>query len=254
MPEGWAHLGSQTEFLPRLLNPSYRLSALPSGTPVFRHYMTEHGFSPKDAGISQRQPALSYKAKAATRALLFWLNKGISKLEVYSAYDPSDLNMGLLFALPDPKAYAGYVEQQLMSPALQAIKNVVGQFADAQNVGQARQLGADVAAIGPQTTVFAGGAGHPPLYYRELFTFLPFQVNSRKFVCAVYLMSYDITNPPPPMTFRVTVRNVKETARVTLYDPILNQTVPVTVMERKSGTIRVQFQAVEYPRLLILNE
>jgi hypothetical protein len=87
-----------------------------------------------------------------------------------------------------------------------------------------------------------------------MFTFLPFQVHPRKFVCAVYVMSYDSTNSPPAMTFRIRVRNVNGSARVSLYDPILNQIVPITVMERQSGAIRVQFQAVDYPRLLIFNE
>jgi hypothetical protein len=254
MPEGWAHLGVQTEFLPRLLNPVTRSANVPPSTPVFRHFITEHGFLPTAAGISDPHQALTYKAKSTIRALLFWLNKGIAKLEIYSAYDRSDLAMGLLFAQPDPRAYANYFEQQLMSPPLQAVKNVIAKFADAQPLGRTRQLAVDVAAIGPQPAAFNGAGSHPPLYYREMFTFLPFQVHSTKFVCAVYVMSYDTTSPPPPVTFRLWVRNVSGNARVSLYDPISNQPVPITVMERQSAAIRVQFQAVDYPRLLTFNE
>src|SRR5205823_809173 len=136
MPEGWAHLGVQTEFLPRLVNPVTRTTSLPPNTQVFRHFITEHGFLPTSAGIQDRQLAMRYKAKSAIRALVFWLNKGIAKLEIFAAYDPSDLNMGILFALPDPKTYGGYVEQQLMSPTLQAVKNVTRQFAGAQPLVQ----------------------------------------------------------------------------------------------------------------------
>lgn len=254
MPEGWAHLGVQTEFLPRLLNPATRLTNLPQGTEAFQHHMTEHGFNPREVGIADRQQALSYKAKSAIRALLFWLNKGLTRLDIYSAYDRSDLGYGMLYALPNPSSYGGYVEQQLISPALQAIRNVVNQFGGAQPLRQVRQLGADVASLGRQTKIFDGGGGHPPLYYREMFTFLPFQVSPHKFVCAVYLMCYDITAPPPAMGFRIRVHNVAGSARASYYDPIANQPMPVAVIERGANEIRVQFEAVEYPRLLIIEE
>lgn len=255
MPEGWAHLGSSLEYIMRLINPWNRVKDVPPGTGVFRHYMTEHGFSAADAGISERNAALQFKAKSAIRALLFWLNKGITKLDFFAAYDTRDQGMGLLFAQPAPKDYSAYVEQQLMSPALQAIKNVVAQFGGAQPLGQVRQLAVDVTSIGGQPKVFNGDGGHPPLYYREMFTFLPYQVSARKFVCAIYVMAYDITKPPPAMDFRLRIRNVNGVgARVSLYDPILNKAVALKVIDRSSSQITVRLQALEYPRLLVINE
>jgi len=255
MSEGWAHLGTSLEYLMRLINPWNRVRDVPPGTQVFRHYMTEHGFSAGDAGVSDRNAALSFKAKSAIRALLFWLNKGITKVDIYAAYDSRDQGMGMLFAQPAPKDYAAYVEQQLMSPALQAIKNVVGQFAGAQPLGQVRQIDVDVTSIGGQPKVFEGDITHPPLYYREMFTFLPYQVNPRKFICAIYVMSYDITNPPPAMDFRLRVRNVNGAgARISLYDPILNKVVPCTITGRSGTHFSVRLQAVEYPRLLVISE
>jgi hypothetical protein len=87
-----------------------------------------------------------------------------------------------------------------------------------------------------------------------MFTFLPFQVNARKFVCGVYVMAYDMTNPPAPTTFRIWVNNVKGSASVSLIDPIQNKPVGIQVLQRQSNRIRLQFQAVEYPRLLVVTE
>jgi hypothetical protein len=247
MPEGWAHLGVQMEYLMRLLNPGTRLTNVPSGTKQFRHYMTEHGFDPSGAGIADRNQALAYKAKSAVRALLFWLNKGITRMEVYAGHSENDVGMGML--------YANYAQQQLMSPALQAVRNVVRQFAGAQPLGRVRQLDVEVTSLGNQYKVFDGDASHPPLYYREMLTFLPYQVNPHKFVCAVYVMSYDITNPPPPMRFRLKVKNVNgSSARVSFYDPITNAMQPVEETSRDGNQITVTIPAVEYPRLLIIQE
>jgi len=255
MPEGWAHLGTAMEYLMRLLNPWNRLTDRPKQTSDFRHYMTEHGFMPREAGITDRNQALTYKAKCVTRALLFWLNKGLTKMDIYCAYDRSDQGMGMLFAQPAPKEYASYAEQQLMSPALQGIKNVVGQFAGSQPLAQVRQLGVDVTSLGPQPKVFDGDASHSPLYYREMFAFLPFQITSRKFICAMYVMSYDMTNPPPAMLFRINVKNVNGTgARISFYDPIRNQPLPLKVTARSGSQATVEIEAVEYPRLLVISE
>ena len=57
------------------------------------------------------------------------------------------------------------------------------------------------------------------------------------------------------MTFRLRVRNVNGAkARVSLYDPIINKPSPVQITDRSGSQITVRLQAVEYPRLLIINE
>ena len=55
MPEGFAHTFLQTESLMRLLNPAARQNH-PPASERFRHYITEHGVMPPNAG-SRTLPA-----------------------------------------------------------------------------------------------------------------------------------------------------------------------------------------------------
>lgn len=254
-PEGWAHDGIKTETLTHLLNPVERLATKPANTTTFSHYMTEHGSIPSESGITDPAEALAFKQKSLVRSLLFWLNKGISKVDVYSAYEDNDLAQGMLYAGINPADYANYTHDQLMTPALKTLKNTMGAFSGAVSSPVSRQLGVDVTALGPQTSAFKGDATHPDLYNRELFTFLPYQVNPQKFVIGTYVMSYDITKPLAPMDFKQTIKNVNGlTSNVTYYDPITNAQLPVSVVSRDENSITVVTQNVDYPRLLTVEE
>ncbi len=95
MPEGWAHTFQQTETLIRLLNPAARV-VRPRNVATFRHYITEHGFLPKDLDIKDREQVARAKAKFLLRAPLFWLSKGLSGIHVYNAYYPEESCSGCL--------------------------------------------------------------------------------------------------------------------------------------------------------------
>lgn len=254
MPEGWAHLATSEEQLIRgMLQPSVRAAALPPGAPSFAHYMTEHGFAPGDVGLTDRNKAQAYKAKALIRALTFWLNKGISRMDIFTAYQDSDLLMGILWSDPRPPAY--HQSKPVRSPALRALKNLVGQFEGAEALSQLRQLDVSVTALGEQHKAFQGDSWHPPLHYREMFTFLPFQVRPRRFVVATYVMSYDATSLSPPMRFRLEIKGVdgrKATCRY--YDPIQDRHLQCTESARGKASITLTVEQVDYPRLIVIDE
>jgi hypothetical protein len=254
-PEGWAQDGIKTETLTHLLNPTERLTAKPANTTTFSHYFSEHGSIPSENGITDPADALAFKQKSLVRSLLFWLNKGISKVDIFSAYEDSELAQGMLYAGINPADYASYSDDQLLTPALKTLQNTMAVFAGAISSPQTRPLSVDVTSLGNQTSAFKGDATHPDLYNRDLFTFLPYQVNPQKFVIATYVMSYDITKPLEPMDFRQTIKNVNGlTANVKYYDPITNQAVPVNVVSREANSITVVTQNVDYPRLLTVDE
>jgi hypothetical protein len=251
MPEGWAHLATKLEQLPRnVLNPAAR-AVRPPGASAFAHYFTEHGFLAREAGIRDRDAAQDYKAKALIRALVFWLNKGVSRIDVYTAYEAEDELTGILWSEPPPKNYRE--QSPTRSPALAALKNLVGQFRDAEQLAERRQLGVEVMALGEQPEVFSGGSRHPPLYYREMFVFLPFQVRANKFVVATYVMSYDITRPPRPMEFRLDIQGLQGLkARVQYYDPIRDAALRHSVEARGQRSISLRLEQVEHPRLVVI--
>jgi hypothetical protein len=260
MPEGWAHLGVKVEELMKLLRPDARAKNLPPGTASFIHCMTEHGVDPPESGITTTDEALAYKAKSLVRECLFWIHKGISVMDVYCAYDgPSsgrlpNTGFGLMLDAPAPKDYAAFGVDALMSPALTALKHVVATFAGADPALSPRVLNVRVWAVGRQTNVFEGDGAHPALASREMFTFLPYQVTGSKFVCAAYVMTYDITSPMPPMDFVVTITGVNgRTAKPTYYDPITNGVIAVNPVDRRDRELTVRFPAVDYPRLLTID-
>lgn len=255
MPEGWAHLGTKLEQLIRgVLQPGVRASALPPNAGSFAHYMTEHGFVASEAGISERDAIQSYKARALIRALTFWLNKGISRIDIYTLYEEQDSAAGILWSSPKPATYS-VQNPPPRSPALTALRNLVRQFQDAQPLSQARQLDVSVAALGGQPEVFAGDSGHPPLYYREMLAVLPFQVNPQRFVVATYVMSYDITRPPPAMSFRLEVKGVQgRRANVRYYDPIQDRELAYREEARADNSVTVTIEQVEYPRLIVIDD
>jgi hypothetical protein len=255
MPEGYAHLGTTIEQLIRgQLRPDLRAANVPPGSSAFSHYMTEHGFVAHEAGITRKEATQAYKAKAMLRALTFWLNKGISKMDIYTVYEAKDSETGILWSEPGPASY-GRGGQPSRSPALAALKNLTRQFQGAEALTEPRKLQFGVTALHGQPVVFEGGWGHRPLYYREMLALLPFQVNPHRFVVAGYVMSYDITRPPPAMTFRLRIEGVEgSTVKVRCYDPIRDSLVPHKEDARDGQSITLTLEQVEYPRLITLDE
>jgi len=138
---------------------------------------------------------------------------------------------------------------------LRALRNLVSQFQGAEPLSSVRQVGVKVDSLGAQPKVFEGDATHPPLYYRDMFTFLPFQVTPTRFAFPSYVMSYDTTKPPPLMPFRVTIDNVRGTgATVSLYDPMTGTTVPVEGLERGPNSVTLTMTAMDYPRVIVVDE
>jgi hypothetical protein len=262
LPEGWAGEGYQVETLPRLLNPGSRLTQFPPDSSSFLYYMTEMGSDPQEDGITDPTESMAYKAKALIRSVLFWLNKGLSQIDTFTAYDSSsDAGFGLFSDAVAPSAYGSTPESALMSPALTAMQNVTSQFSGSVTLtpAQQRQLTVAVTGIGPQQQVFAGDATHQPLYYRDMFAFLPFQDNATTFTSALYVMSYDAVNPPTPESFRLTIGNVNGLqAKITLYDPLTGSYVPnadLVVQGRQANSVTLLVNNVpDYPWLLKIQE
>ncbi len=259
LPEGGHALALSSEQLPRdILAPWRRTAEKPPGTSDFYHYITEHGVDPTAAGIKDPSQAKMYKAKSLLRMLTFWLNKGITKEDVFAAWSSSDLGWGLLPASPEPSTYKPSSSGALInaSPALKALRNMVGAFSEAAPLTSPRQLSFDVTAIGRQYQVFPGDSNHPPLWYRDMFTALPFEVNDHRFVVATYVMSYDLVHHAlAGMQFEVTVKNVYgDGATASYYDPLTGRSLAAHVVSRGPSSLTVAIDAGDYPRLLTIEE
>lgn len=251
MPEGWAHTFVQTECLMRLLNPKAR-KRRPAGTKSFYHYITEHGVNPPECGIHDDEAAWDLKAKCALRSFCLWLNKGIDVVHYYCARSSKAQDMGLMPPNLE-KIPSGAPFKEVATPPLRAVRNLTRAFADSVPLEALTPLDVDVVALGEQHKVFEGQAPHHPLWHRDVFAFLPFQVSERKFVIAVYVVTYDITKPMSEERYRLTIRNLPASPEtIRLYDPLRDVTVPVRILDTGPKRATVEVSVVDYPRLLIL--
>ena len=109
----------------------------------------------------------------------------------------------------------------------------------------------EVTALGPQTKVFEGDDKHPPLWHREVFTALPFQIHPGRHVVIVYVMTRDVTATFDPMRFRLKITGAGGN-RVSGYDPIEDNAVPLHVRKLDGGAVEVTLSVTAHPRLLTI--
>lgn len=250
MSEGWAHTFVQTESLMRLLNPESRLKRKPVGVERFYHYMTEHGVVPPECGVNDEQGSWLLKAKTVLRSFCFWLNKGIDVMHYYCAYGEHPADMGLLptnlKSLPDNVMF-----EQVATLPMKALRNLTKIFADSKPLKQVHQLSVDVIALGKQSPIYT--VTGKTLWHRDVFAFLPFQCSERKFVIALYTMTYDVTKPIAEESYRLTITGFGGIPKgVRFYDPLANKSISIKVVKRERDKLAIEVAAVDYPRLLIV--
>ena len=121
--------------------------------------------------------------------------------------------------------------------------------------------------------VFAGdgSAARPHQWNRDWFAFLPYQLTADKFLVPYYVMTVDAHfswNPEkdpfdparyamPEQDFEVVIGNCAgKGAKVSAYDPLTNESVPVELVKDKCSADRlaVKLKAVDYPRFLVIEE
>lgn len=226
-------------------------------------WITEVNLLPKwiDPNITAEN-ALAVKAKTTARYLCFYLNKGVKRVYLYGAAG-GDRGWGIV-----KQSFLDYGKQNIIyptddtdyiSPALKTIERIVSKMSEEidRNLENTRQL--EVASIEDSHDSYQfkgdGSKANPNLYNREVFAFLPFQVNSSKFVIPYYVMTRDLAHKLKPENFTVGIEKVKGTdASVTVYDPIEDRVVPVTVKSRESDSLTLELTAADYPYLLTIQE
>ena len=205
------------------------------------------------------------EAKIVTRYFCFYLGKGATQVDVYATvdYDSFDLE-GLLapnfLALAGARrSYYPRDDRGYTTPALLATSHIAGAMSGALDRAMTGTRPLQLLSVSDTHDhfQFAGDqtAAHPTLYDRDLFTFLPYQVNARRFVIPYYVMTRDVLAPFAPEQFTVRLAGVHgATASVTAYDPINNRAVPLTVARRDSTGLTLTLTAADYPYLLTIQE
>jgi hypothetical protein len=239
IPEGVASTLIQTESIMRLLAPSARQNRPPE-TARFYHYMTEHGVNPAECAIDpdDDQAAWALQRKCLLRSYCLWLHKGIDVLHYYSSWYAEPRRFGLLPAALEPFADDATFEQ-LATPPLQALRRLTRALADAKPLTQLTAL--EVAAE-PMDEVGVVFEGPEALSHAAVLAVLPWQLDARRFVAAVYVATWDATQNIPEERYRLTIPGAAFTRFI---DLVTGAALPIKVAG-DSVTLPVD----DLPRLL----
>jgi hypothetical protein len=242
-PEGYAQAWQQTESLLRFLAPAAR-AAQGADPDTFQHLITEHGLSPAEIGISQRNAAEQAKKKFLLRAPLFWLNKGLTAIYVYDVYEADDTRWGV------------FRSDGTVSSGMGALHNLTSQFAAADDAAKRpRQLSFDVAQEGPRAGVLPGDPRGDHLPQEAAAAFLPFELTATRCVVGAYVMTQDFPNPLAPQPYRVTITGLDgRHATVKYYSPDTDTMQPVTVTARSADSLTLRLSLTDIPGLIEVDE
>jgi hypothetical protein len=236
-----------------------------SASPVWV-WITEVQTPPNEIGVTNVATGLALKAKEALRYYAFYLNKGVSKVDIYNTFDTSDLGFGVLLT-----SFYNYVnassvypspDTPFVSPAAAAVSHFVARMS-AEGVDTSLSL-----ATTQKLTVTSitdrhnhaqftgdGSTAHPNLFDREVLAILPFQENATTLKIAYYVMTRDFRTTLAPEQFVVTLSGVNgSTSSFDAYDPINDADVPVTVYTRTATSVTLGVTSADYPYVLSIHE
>ena len=225
-------------------------------------WITEVNINPQanDDNITTER-SLAVKAKIAARYFSFFLNKGATQVDLFAAAGGNKewgtVKQNFLDYAKQPNAVYPTDDSSYTSPALTAVGRMVGKMSQQldRNLKNTRPL--QVVSISDQHNHYQfagdGSAAHPNLYNRDVFAFLPYQVNAKRFIIHYYVMTRDVMKDLPPEQFTVQIKGLKGSdASVTTYDPINNKNVPVIVNKRGADNLSINLTATDYPYLLTI--
>jgi hypothetical protein len=210
--------------------------------------------------------------KNALRYLTAYVNKGVTALHFYAA------NAGNL-SLVDPAFFTAlkaapsvYPGEAAGGETMAAVRRLTESMGGAKPIGSRRALSLNELTDYSSNVQFAGNPAdllhHPPLYNRDVFAFLPFQVSASRFVIPVYVMTRnvarvyrpDASDDPtrfdlPPERYRLAIGGVDGVdAEVTATDPLTGESVPVEVVSATGSELTVELPVTDSPRLLTIQE
>jgi hypothetical protein len=226
-------------------------------------WITEVNIQPKEVGVNDPTAARALKAKSAARYFSFFLNKGISKLQLYSAAegDGKDIGFSLLqenfIRYAEKNAVYPVDDAAYTSPALLVTRRITDLFKRELDPRLTRTRPLEVRSVRDthNHVQFAGVGGQPPLYNREVLSVLPYQVNKKRFIVGYYVMTRDVRLTLEPEEYTVELGGLNPVgAELSVYDPFTNAIVPLNVHALGPNKLVVSLSATDYPRFLVVEE
>ncbi|MCZ8516491.1 hypothetical protein O9H85_29710 [Paenibacillus filicis] len=214
-------------------------------------------------------------AKTFLRMLLFQNHKGLATNIIYNAKE-TDVSFAVIrTAFFNQLKSDNYVltdtARVIAGEQLRSLKNAITMFNNSVILENPRKLKvAEVVEYKPRLVFKGDGTDrHPDMYNRDNFVVLPFQITEKKFTIPYYVMTQDTCfkwvgtkddlDPTaydmPPQMFDLTLENINPfKAIVSVYDPITNTSVPVTIVSSTANSMKVNLEVTDYPRFLNIEE
>jgi hypothetical protein len=212
------------------------------------------------------------QAKAVLRFLTASVNKGVSAVYFYAAKHGN-------LALVDPAFFTAletgggaYPGDNAGGETMLAVRRLSASLTGTQVIDQPRSLSLQEVGDYEGGKQFEGDGtdAHPALYDRDVVGFFPYQVNERRFVIPVYVMTRNIAKlyrPEAPVgdtsrfdlpegRFRLTIGGLRDSGQIGVRasDPLSGRSVPTRVVSRSSDTLVVELPLTDSPRLLVIDE
>jgi hypothetical protein len=226
-------------------------------------WITEVNIQPLEVEVKDLAAARALKAKTTARYLSFFLNKGVTKLQLYSAIDSQGTDAGLSILQENFIKYAkkGSVyptdDSPYTAPALQITRRITDLFKQELDplLNQTRPLEVRSVRDNHDEAQFAAVGNQPPLYNREVFTVLPYQVNKKRFVIGYYVMTRDVRQNLEPKEYTLELAGLDAVgAQLSVYDPFTDASVPLKLHTLEANKLVVTLSATDYPRFLVVEE
>jgi len=208
--------------------------------------------------------------KAMLRQYVFHSHQGLYRVMLF-ALSGDEWSLGML----PPEFYKALDEgkdaRELLPPGFKALTWMSKTFADSTPIVAPRQLEVkELIEHKPRLAVPGKGTpSHPHQWNRDWFAFMPYQLKANKFAIPYYVVTPNISNEwdkskdlldparydMPEQDFDVLIGNLAgKGAKVSAYDPLAGKDVDAKVLDGDGSTLRVRLKAVDYPRVLIVEE
>ena len=276
--------GLQTETLVNDLAPYFTYEGRAAAHGRYSHpeggdppqiWITEVNLNPAGGGMESLAMTAAdirhIESKNVLRYLAAYVNKGVTAIDFYAAKAGNLSLVDPSFFSAVRSARGGYPGTAKGGGTMDSVRRLVQALHGAEPIASPRSLSLDELTDFSSNTQFVGDgtARFRPLYNREVFAFLPFQVTEDRFVIPVYVMTRNVAKnyrPAAPQTdptrfdlpaerYRLSIGGVDGTeARASATDPLTGHAVPVTVVSRSLGSIVVELDVTDSPRLLEIDE
>ena len=227
----------------------------PPGSPPPAMWITETGLDATQASRRLSPADLQrLHAKATLRALVAYVNKGVSAIDFFAAKDP---NWGLIDpAFFDRAAGGAYPGDASGGQTLTAVRRLTEAMQGPAGFSRTRPLTLQRISDNHDHQQFAGdgSAAHPPLYDRNVVAFFPFQTSPTRYVIPTYVMTRDAANDLAPESFAITFAGLPPgSLHVSASDPITGERVSAKVTAHSAASTTVELPLTDYPRLLTID-